>query len=380
MRIVIAPDSFKDCLPARQVAEAIAQGVRRIVPSATIDLVPMADGGQGTVDAVLASTPGHRQQITVIGPLGEPTPAEFALLHDGEIALFEMACASGLEKVPLPARNPMKTTTHGTGELLLAAIDSGARKILIGIGGSATNDGGIGLAQALGYRLLDRAGKPVSFGGDGLLQLDAIDATFRHPRVHQVSIEVACDVTNPLTGPSGASAIYGPQKGATPDMVKKLDDGLARLAEIVQRDLGIHMDGPGAGAAGGLGGGLVAFAGARLKRGIDIVIDAVDLRRRLDGADLCLTGEGRMDSQSSFGKTASGVATVAKQAGVPAVAIVGARLGEPTSLHEIGMTAIFDATPGPMSLGEAVDQAAANIAYVAEQVARLFLSRHRSSR
>ncbi len=163
-------------------------------------------------------------------------------------------------------------------------------------------------------------------------------------------------------------------------MVKKLDDGLARLAEIVQRDLGIHMDGPGAGAAGGLGGGLVAFAGARLKRGIDIVIDAVDLRRRLDGADLCLTGEGRMDSQSSFGKTASGVATVAKQAGVPAVAIVGARLGEPTSLHEIGITAIFDATPGPMSLSEAVDQAAANIAYVAEQVARLFLSRHRSSR
>jgi glycerate kinase len=356
----------------------MAQGVRRIIPSAMIDLIPMADGGQGTVDAVLASTPGQRPKVTVTGPLGEPAAAEFALLQQGEVALFEMACASGLERVPLSARNPMKTTTYGTGELLLAAIDSGAKRILIGIGGSATNDGGIGLAQAIGFRMLDHAGNEVSFGGDGLLEIDAIDPTNRDPRIDQVSIEVACDVTNPLTGPSGASAIYGPQKGATPDMVRMLDEGLSRLAEIVRRDLGIHMDGPGAGAAGGLGGGLVAFAGARLKRGIDIVIEAVDLRHRLEAADLCLTGEGRMDSQSSFGKTASGVAAVAKEMGVPTVAIVGARMGEPTSLHELGITAIFDATPGPMSLSEAVDHAPANIAYVAEQVARFFLSGHRT--
>jgi glycerate kinase len=362
------------------VAQAMAQGVQRVIPSASIDLVPMADGGQGTVDAVLASTPGERHHVNVTGPLGEPTLAEFALLEQREVALFEMASASGLERVPVTSRNPMKTTTLGTGELLLAAINSGAKHILIGIGGSATNDGGIGLAQAIGYRMLDQAGNDVSLGGEGLLELHAIDSTHRDPRIDQVSIDVACDVTNPLTGPTGASAIYGPQKGATPSMVEKLDTGLKRLAEIVQRDLGINMDGPGAGAAGGLGGGLVAFAGARLKRGIDIVMDAVDLRRRLQQADFCLTGEGRMDSQSSFGKTASGVATLAKQEGVPTIAIVGARSGEANSLHELGITAIFDATPGPMSLSDAVEQAPANIAYVAEQVARMFLVRDRSSR
>jgi glycerate kinase len=375
LRIVIAPDSFKDCLSAQRVAQAIARGVRQAMPESLIDLVPMADGGQGTVDAILASVDAHRRPIDVTGPLGTKVQAELALLKNGTLALFEMASASGLEIVPPADRNPMLTTTRGTGELLRAALDAGVERILIGIGGSATNDGGIGLAQALGYRLLDEQGNEIPLGGQGLKKLASIHPDSRHPLIGQIPIDVACDVTNPLTGPTGASAIYGPQKGATPAMVEELDQGLAHLANVVRRDLGVNMDSPGSGAAGGLGGGLIAFAEARLCRGIDIVIQAVELRDRLRGADLCLTGEGRLDQQSAFGKTASGVAQLARELGVPVVAIVGARSGPTSSLHQLGLSAIFDVTPGPMSLNQAVDQAEENISYVAEQVARLFLVR-----
>jgi glycerate 2-kinase len=374
LRIVIAPDSFKDCLPAREVASAMAEGVRRIFPEAMIDSIPMADGGQGTVDAVLCATAGERRMVRVTGPLGSPIDASFALLSQGKMALMEMASASGLELVPIEKRNPLRTTTFGTGELLRAVLETGVEHILIGIGGSATNDGGIGLAMALGYRLKDDSGASVPLGGEGLFRLASIDSSSRHPRLSDVRIDVACDVVNPLTGPTGASVVYGPQKGATPEMVARLDEGMARLAKIVERDLGIEMDRPGAGAAGGLGGGLVAFAGATLRRGVEIVIHAVGLEERLVGADLCLTGEGRMDGQSSFGKTASGVADLGQKLGVPTVAIVGSRSGPTTLLHEAGMTAVFDITPGPMNLDQALADARNNIVDMAEQVARLFFA------
>jgi glycerate kinase len=374
VRIVVAPDSFKDCLTAHAVAEAISVGLRRALPSASVDLVPMADGGQGTVAAVLASTGGERRTARVTGPLGQPVEATFALLQNRRLGLMEMASASGLELVPSGRRDPMKTTTLGTGELMRAVLDSGVERLLIGIGGSATNDGGIGMAQALGYRILDAQGRDVPPGGEGLLKVATIDPTHRDPRLGKIPIDVACDVTNPLTGPDGASAVYGPQKGANPAMVESLDQGLAKLATLVERDLGCSMDAPGAGAAGGLGGGLVAFASARLRRGVDIVIDAVGLRERLRDADLCVTGEGRMDEQSSFGKTASGVAETARSMGVPVVALVGSRAGQTDALHALGVSAIFDITPGPIDLAHALAQAPENLAYAAEQVIRLWLA------
>jgi len=372
LRILIAPDSFKDCLTATQVAQAIEAGIRQVDPRIETILVPMADGGQGSVDAVLRSTEGKRQVVSVMGPLGTPVQGVIAILDDEKTALFEMASASGLELVPRADRNPMRTTTFGTGELLSAALDSGVERIIIGIGGSATNDGGAGVAQALGYALLDSEGNPIGLGGGNLHHLDRIDAANVHPRLKDVIIEVACDVTNPLTGPEGASHVYGPQKGATPEMVQRLDANLERLAKIVERDLGVKMDQPGAGAAGGLGGGLIAFAHAKLRRGIELIADAVHLRDRMQGMDLCITGEGAIDGQSAFGKTAVGVAQVAQELGIPVVAIAGSRGKDAHRVIERGITAYFDITPRPLSLEEALASAKENIAETAEQIVRLF--------
>jgi glycerate kinase len=375
MRLVIAPDSFKDCLSASAVCDAVAQGARRADPEIEIFAIPMADGGQGTLDSVLRATGGRRQSVEVVGPLGEPVVAALGFLDDGQTAIFEMASASGLELVPVDKRDACTSTTFGTGQLLVAALDAGARRVLVGIGGSATNDGGAGLAEALGYRLLDRQGKPIPRGGGGLDRLERIDAAGRHPRIGQVAVEVACDVTNPLTGPTGASAVYGPQKGASPEQVERLDRNLAHLAAVVRRDLGLdveHM--PGAGAAGGLGAGLVAFAGARLARGVELVLDAVRFRERVQGADLCITGEGALDAQTAYGKTAYGVARACREAGVPCVALVGAVRGDLTVLFNAGLTAAFSATPRPASLAEALADAEGNIAHAAEQIVRLFLA------
>ncbi len=336
MKVLIAPDSFKECLSAAEVAEAMAAGVRAAVVGAAIDLCPMADGGEGTVSAMVAATGGEVRTVEVSGPLGETVQASFGLLGPsgaaaagpaaGRTAVIEMAAASGLDLVSPPRRNPMLTTTYGTGELILAALGAAAAEVVIGIGGSATVDGGCGCAQALGVRFTDAKGLPCPCGlvGGGLTIVQHIDLSRRDPRIAAACLRVACDVTNPLTGPEGAAAWYGPQKGATPEMVDLLEAGLGHLAAVIRRDLGLDIEHvPGAGAAGGLGAGLVAFAGARLQRGVEIVAEAVDLARRLEGADLCITGEGRFDRQSLSGKTAVGVARLASARGVPVVCIPG---------------------------------------------------------
>ena len=348
MKVVIAPDSFKESLSASDVASALATGVLQVEPSAQIDPCPMADGGEGTVAAMVAATGGKLVAADVFGPLGETLRAHFGLLgvpmgpalpgelglaavagempSEGWTAVIEMAAAAGLALVPPERRDPMRTTTFGTGQLIMAALDAGARKIVIGIGGSATVDGGAGCAQALGVAFTDRRGELCVCGlaGGALADIAHVDISGRDPRISQASIRVACDVTNPLTGPAGAAAVYGPQKGATPEMVHMLDGGLANLASVIRRDLGLELESlAGAGAAGGLGAGLVAFAGARLEPGLGMIAEAVGLARRLRGADLCITGEGRLDHSSSFGKTAVGVAKIAAQAGVPVLCVPG---------------------------------------------------------
>ncbi|HUT37652.1 MAG TPA: glycerate kinase [Planctomycetota bacterium] len=376
MKIVIAPDSFKECLAAEAVAEAMARGVRVAAPGAEVVCVPMADGGEGTVRALVAATGGRLRQARVTGPLGEPVEAEFGLLGDGTAGVIEMAAASGLPLVPLERRDPTKTTTWGTGELIAAALGLGAERLILGIGGSATVDGGAGMAQALGARLLDAAGKPIGWGGGELARLARIDVSGIVPRLAGVACDVACDVTNPLAGPRGAAAVYGPQKGATPAMVKQLDANLAHLAAVVRRDLGVDVcDVPGAGAAGGLGAGLMAFLHARLRPGVELVIQAVRLQEKLAGADLVLVGEGQMDEQTAYGKVPVGVSRLARRLGIPAVAIVGS-LGQGfEAVHDEGITACFSILDPPMTLQEAIGRAPELLASAAEEVVRLFMTR-----
>lgn len=327
MKIVIAPDSFKESLSAHEVCEAIARGIRHVAPTAEIDAIPMADGGEGTVEAMVAATGGSFRETTVTGPTGEPVAARWGLLGEArETAILEMAAASGLALVPPDRRNPLFTTTYGTGELILAAIDAGAARILVGIGGSATNDSGAGAAQAAGVCFLDASGQPCLPGlsGGSLAGVTRIDLAQRDRRIGTVQICVACDVDNPLCGPRGAAAVYGPQKGATPEQVEILDRHLANLADVIERDLGRSIrDFPGAGAAGGLGAGLVAFFDATVMPGVKLVMDAVGFASRIAGADLLITGEGRIDRQSMMGKVIAGVGRAAKAAGVPAIALVG---------------------------------------------------------
>lgn len=379
-KVVIAPDKFKGSLTAPEAAAAMARGVEAAWPGAAIDAAPMADGGEGTVEALVSSTGGTEREVAVSGPLGEPVRARFGLLGDGRTAVLEMAAASGLALLPPARRDPLRTSTRGTGELLLAAIDAGARRVVVGIGGSATNDGGAGLAQALGFRLLDADGRDLGPGGGSLEALDRIDASGRDPRLEGVEVAVACDVDNPLTGPRGASAVFGPQKfdparPATAEQLARLDRGLAHLARIVGRDLGVLVaDRPGAGAAGGLGAGLVAFAGGRLGRGVELVIEAVGLRGRLDGAALCLTGEGSLDGQTASGKTPVGVARLARDLGVPVLALAGTLgPGSEAALGE-GICAMFSICPGPMPLDEALRCAAPLLSRAAEQAVRAFRS------
>jgi glycerate kinase len=380
MRVVIAPDKFKGSLTAPEAAEAIARGVRSAWPGVALDLAPMADGGEGTVEALVVATGGTFHEVEVAGPLGDPVRARFGRLGDGETAALEMAAASGLALIPVERRDPFETTTRGTGELLRAAIESGATRVVLGIGGSATNDGGAGLAQALGYRLLDAEGCDLPPGGGALGRLARIDAGDRDPRLEGVAIEVACDVDNPLTGPRGASAVFGPQKfaprnPATPEQLATLDRNLAHLARIVERDLGIAVaDVPGAGAAGGLGAGLVAFAGGRLVPGVDLVIDAVGLRERLRGATLCLTGEGALDASTAGGKTPVGVARLARSMGVPTLALAGTIGDGAAAVLEQGIDAYFSLCDRPMPLDAAVRDAAALLERAAGQAVRAFLA------
>ena len=325
MKIVIAPDSFKEALDAKGVCEAIARGVRRVRPNAALDLIPMADGGEGTVDALVSATNGEFRHTSVTGPFGDPVHAKWGILSNGT-AVLEMAAASGLALFAPNRRDPTRTTTYGTGELIRAALDAGVPRILIGIGGSATNDGGTGAAQALGVTFHNSKGERISShltGGD-LESIARVDLGTRGTRLESTPVEVACDVDNPLCGPRGAAVIYGPQKGATPKQVQQLDANLAHLADVIERDLGSNVrDFPGAGAAGGLGAGLVAFCHATIRPGVQLVMDAVAFAARIENADLIITGEGRIDRQSMMGKVIDGVGRAGKAAGVPVIALAG---------------------------------------------------------
>ena len=369
MRFVIAPDSFKGSSSAKEVAQAIAEGLREALPDAECDLVPMADGGEGTVEALVAATGGEIVKVRVTGPLGEPVDAFFGLLGDRHTAVIEMAAAAGLHLVPPEKRNPMVTTTYGVGELIKAALDAGCRKLIIGIGGSATNDGGAGMAQALGARLLDASGNEIGFGGGALAKLARIDVSGLDLRVREAEIWVACDVTNPLTGPQGASAVYGPQKGATTEMVQLLDANLRHYAALLRRDLGVDVEQmQGAGAAGGLGAGLMAFCQAKLRRGVELVIEAVRLEERVRDAEFVITGEGKLDFQTGYGKVPHGVAQVAKRFGKPVIAIVG-QLGEGAEkCREWGIDACFSILTKPMSELEAMTNALFLLRRIAEEL------------
>ena len=381
MKVVVAPDKFKGSLTAPEAALALASGVLRARPDAIVEQVPMADGGEGTVEALVVATGGKFLEIEAAGPLGDRVQARYGRLGDGATAVIEMATASGLLLVPEGKRDPTRTTTRGTGELVRAAIEAGARRLVIGIGGSATNDGGAGLAQALGYRLLDADGQDLPPGGGPLERLDRIDASGREGRLDGVEVAVACDVDNPLCGPRGASAVFGPQKGATPGQVEALDRGLANLARVIKRDLGIDVaDLPGAGAAGGLGAGLVAFAGGRLTRGVETVIEAVGLAGRLEGSDLCLVAEGTIDGSSAGGKTAVGVARLARSLGCPTLAIVGAIGDGAENVLSEGIAAYFSLCPGPIPLDRAIGRAAYYLERAAEQATRAFLAGRAANR
>jgi len=375
MRIVAAPNAFKGSMNAVQAAEAMKTGILAVIPQCDVTCVPVADGGDGLMEVMLAALGGTRVEAMVSGPRMEPLSAPFCMLPSRKLAMVEMAKASGLALLPKARHDPTRTTTTGTGELIRAAMDNGATRIIVGIGGSATCDGGIGMAAALGYRFLDETGTPVEPVGGSLGAIASIDRQNVDPRLDGVSVSVACDVTNPLTGDNGASVVYSPQKGASPEQVTRLDTGLANLARVVQMDLGVAIaDMPGAGAAGGLGGGLHAFVGADLKPGIDLVIDVVGLKDAIAGADLVLTAEGRIDRQTRFNKAPAGVARTAKAAGVPCIAICGGVGDGLESLYDIGIDAVFSICSGPQSLAAVMQDADGLLARQTEQVVRTFLA------
>ncbi|EPP2804154.1 glycerate kinase [Klebsiella aerogenes] len=370
MKIVIAPDSYKESLSALDVAIAIETGFREIYPHAEYVKVPVADGGEGTVEAMVAATQGHIVQVSVTGPLGEPVNAFYGLSGDMRCAYIEMAAASGLESVPPTRRNPLLTTSWGTGELIRHALDAGVSQIIIGIGGSATNDGGAGMAQALGAKLLSAGQQQIAPGGGALETLARIDLSELDPRLADCRIDVACDVTNPLTGPQGASAVFGPQKGATAAMIERLDRGLQHFAQIIDRDLDIDvLNLEGGGAAGGMGAALYAFCGANLRPGIEIVTDALGLADLVAAADLVITGEGRIDSQTIHGKVPVGVAKVAKRFNVPVIGIAGSLTADVGVVHQHGLDAVFSVLYSVCTLEEALANAAANVRMTARNVA-----------
>jgi glycerate kinase len=326
MRVVAAPDKFKGTLTAAEAARAISAGWRRADPAAEVDEVPVADGGEGTLEALVAALGGHTERVVVTGPLGDPVDAEFGLVDspEGFLAVVEMASASGLRLISGERRDPMRASTRGTGELMLAAARHRPAGMIVCIGGSATNDGGAGMAQALGARLLDEHGRELTPGGSALRGLASIDATAFARELAAVDVVVASDVDNPLVGPTGASAMYGPQKGASPEQVASLDGALRHFAAVIHRDLGIDVrDVPGAGAAGGLGAGLIAFLGARVRPGFQVVAEALDLAGRFHSADVVVTGEGRFDDQTERGKAPAGVLRMAREAGCRSVVIAG---------------------------------------------------------
>lgn len=370
MKIVIAPDSYKESLSASEVAQAIEKGFREIFPDAQYVSVPVADGGEGTVEAMIAATQGTEHSAWVTGPLGEKVNANWGMSGDGKTAFIEMAAASGLALVPPEKRNPLITTSRGTGELILQALESGARNIIIGIGGSATNDGGAGMIQALGAKLCDANGTEIGYGGGSLNSLNAIDISGLDPRLCACKIRVACDVTNPLVGEKGASRIFGPQKGATEALIVELDANLAHYADIIKKSLRVDVrEVPGAGAAGGMGAALMAFLGAELKSGIEIVTQALNLEEHIHDCTLVVTGEGRIDSQSIHGKVPVGVASVAKKYHKPVIGIAGSLTRDVAVVHQHGIDAVFSVLSSIGTLEEAFRGAFDNIYRASRNIA-----------
>lgn len=378
MKIVIAPDSFKGSLKSPDVSRAMAAGVAAAVPDAEIVLLPVGDGGEGTLEALVSATGGSYETHRATGPLGERLDARLGLLGDGKTVFVEMAEASGLSRLAPDRRDALRATTFGTGELLLAALATGRPRVLLGIGGSATNDAGAGLLQALGLRLVDQAGKEVPFGGAALSDVADLSDLSDGIRAKLAGRELiaACDVTNPLTGPNGASAIYGPQKGASSVDIKTLDAALGHFADLAAKTLGQdHREVPGAGAAGGLGFALIAFLGARLERGVDLVLDAVRFDEQLRGATLVLTGEGRIDRQTTaFGKTLTGIGARASAAGVPVLALGGSLDDDVGDYRAAGISAIASIVPRPMGLEEAMRNASTLIEDGVRRLMEAFLA------
>jgi glycerate kinase len=371
MKIIVAPNEFKGSLTAPQAAAAIARGVREVFPDAEIVEVPVADGGEGTVEALVGAHQGVFRTAEVEGPLGDPVQATFGLIGNGRTAVVEMASASGLTLIPSASRDPRKTSTYGFGQLLEAARNEGVGEIVAGIGGSATNDGGAGMAQALGYRLLDAAGHDLPRGGAALLHLERIDPGGLDPVWRSVRVMVACDVTNPLTGPTGATFVYGPQKGADKETLVMLDRALERLATVIERDLGKRVtDVPGAGAAGGTGAGLMAFLDARLVPGAPLIVDASGFDRALGGANLVISGEGRVDSQTAYGKAPGEVARRARTAGIPVLLIAGSKGPGWEAMKDLGVSGIVTLTEGGANLEQLMRDADQALAQAAAQACR----------
>ena len=372
MKVVAAPQTFKGSISALNAAEAISIGVKNIYPSAEVFLCPVADGGDGTLETLVAVSNGNIVECVVEGPTGTPVEAQWGAMGDEQTAVIEMARTSGLALLDLNERDPLNASTYGLGEAILSALDQNYRKFIIGIGGSATNDGGAGMAQAVGISLKDEFGKEIPRGGAALSKLHSIDTVGIDPRIKQSEFMVACDVNNPLTGPEGASAVYGPQKGATPEMITQLDEALKNFAETILRDLGEEVEHiSGAGAAGGLGAGMMAFMGGTLKPGVDIVLDTVGLADKLKGTDIVITGEGGIDFQTVYDKAPIGVAKLAKNLGIPTIALAGLVGKDFQVVHKDGIESVFSIVNGPMTLENASSNAHRLIVESTEQVMRL---------
>lgn len=354
LSVLVASDSFKGSASSREVGTLIARGVKRVVPDARVRVLPIADGGEGTVEAIVSACDGSYREVTVSGPLGEPVRARYGLVH-GDTAVIEMAAAAGITLIDQTEANALSASTYGVGEMILDAVHVGARHVCVGLGGSATSDGGTGMARALGVRFLDVAGAEVPEGLAGLERLARIDASGLAPELAAVDVVALTDVTNPLAGPSGAVRVYGKQKGIPTDRVDELDGWMARYGQLLDETVGRNVAAlPGAGAAGGLGAGLVAFCGTRLVRGIEYVLDAIDIDEALDGVDLVITGEGHMDAQSANGKAPVGVAQRAKRRGIPVVAVVGGRADDLGDVYERGIDLVLPICTGPMTLAESM--------------------------
>lgn len=371
MHILIAPDSFKECLTATQVALAISEGIKRIIPEVEIISIPIADGGEGTVEALVTATGGTIVPTPSVDALNRPIQSFYGILGDGKTAIIEMAAASGIELLESQERNPLITSTFGTGLLMKAALDAGFTELVVGIGGSATNDGGAGMAQALGFGLYDREGKSLQSGGGSLGDLHSIDCSNVHPLLGNAKITVASDVRNPLLGPTGATYTYGPQKGATPDMLQTLEKNMAHYSSILKQELGIDVSIlTGAGAAGGLGAGLMAFCKAEMASGFELISQLTHLEKHISEASMVFTAEGKIDAQTAFGKTVSGVARLATKFKVPVIALAGKVEGGLNELYEQGLTAAFAIGNQPMSLEESIARASELLADRAEQIMR----------